>query len=263
LPIITSEIRAARLGYREVAMQARQYEPLSTQIEREIERAIGLSVGVEEMNDGLHLVGRIDSSANGQAAEDIARSMAPGSTIQNDLEVEDVWPYEAGDVTPESLSGFQDVDSLTAGDELEPDFANQSLSSDPVSAPGPTSSAEDVVNDGDVVYFPPTDPVIQVQDDVDVQILGGFSSTSTDSIEVDRSAMDGRPGDEALADAIRRELREDASTTALEVEVVVTNGIARLTGRVPDLDDAENAEAVARSVPGLVDVEEAIEVTEI
>jgi osmotically-inducible protein OsmY len=244
-------------------MQARQYEPLSTRIEREIERTTGLSVVVEDTEDGLHLSGRVDSTANGQAAEDIARMMAPGHVIKNDLEVEDVWPFEAGDVTPEDLSGFQDVDSSTAGDELEPDFENQRISSDPVSAPGPTSSLEDVVDDGNVVYFPPTDPVIRVDDDANVQVLGGFSSTSTDSIEVDRSALDGRPGDEALAEAIRRELREDASTTDLRVDVVVTNGVARLTGRVTDLVDAENAEAIARAVPGVVDVDEALEVTEI
>lgn len=244
-------------------MQARRYEPLSTQIEREIERTTGLFVVVEDTEDGLHLTGRVDSSANSQAAEDIARSMASGREVINDLEVEDVWPYEAGDVTPENLGGTQDLDSFTSSEELEPDFANQALSSDPVSAPGPTSSLDDVVNDGDVVYFPPTDPVIQVDDDGDVHVLGGFSSTSTDAVEVDRSTMDDQPGDEALADAIRRELREDASTTDLRIEVVVTNGIARLTGRVPDLADAENAEAVARGVPGVLDVDELLQITEL
>jgi osmotically-inducible protein OsmY len=45
--------------------------------------------------------------------------------------------------------------------------------------------------------------------------------------------------------------------------VTVTNGVARLRGEVPDLEDAENAEAVARSVPGLVDVDESLKVTEL
>jgi osmotically-inducible protein OsmY len=62
------------------------------------------------------------------------------------------------------------------------------------------------------------------------------------------------------ADAIRRELREDAATTDLVIEVVVEQGIARLRGRVPGLEDADNAEAVAARVPGLRDVVEELEV---
>ena len=72
--------------------------------------------------------------------------------------------------------------------------------------------------------------------------------------------MDRRPVDEALADAIRRELAEDSATTDLNIVVAVRNGVAHLRGQVADLDDADNAEAVAARVPGVRDVVEELEV---
>jgi osmotically-inducible protein OsmY len=115
----------------------------------------------------------------------------------------------------------------------------------------------------DPVYFAPTDPVIGGNTS-DAQgnaiVLGGFEPTSLDDETVDASAEDNRPGDEALADAIRRELREDASTTDLQVHVRVVRGVAHLRGTVPSLEDAENAEAVASEVPGVIEVDEEFDV---
>jgi BON domain len=113
--------------------------------------------------------------------------------------------------------------------------------------------AEDPV-EPDPAYFPPTDPVIGTDRQGNVTVLGGFEPTSMSSVEVDPSAEDARPGDEALADAIRRELREDAATTDLDLEVQVERGVARLSGTVPSLEDAENAESVASRVPGIREV---------
>ena len=79
-----------------------------------------------------------------------------------------------------------------------------------------------------------------------------------DSITVAPSVSGGL-GDEALADAIRAELRQDASTTALAIDVEVTNGVAYLHGSVADLADVENAEDVAGRVPGLREVIEDLE----
>ena len=81
-----------------------------------------------------------------------------------------------------------------------------------------------------------------------------------DDLAVAVSASDGRPGDEALASAIRRELREDATTTDLPLGVAVRRGVAYLRGRVAGPEDAENAEAVAARVPGVVEVVERLEV---
>ena len=69
-------------------------------------------------------------------------------------------------------------------------------------------------------------------------------------------------GDEALADAVRRELAEDAATAELNIFVAVRNGVAHLRGQVADLDDADNAESVAARVPGIREVVEELDVAE-
>ncbi|MEX2047613.1 MAG: BON domain-containing protein, partial [Chloroflexota bacterium] len=79
---------------------------------------------------------------------------------------------------------------------------------------------------------------------------------------VARSTLDARPGDEALADAIRRELREDASTAGLIVHVEVRGGVAFLRGRVDDLEDADSAAEVASRVRGVRQVVEHLTVPE-
>src|SRR5919204_351049 len=50
------------------------------------------------------------------------------------------------------------------------------------------------------------------------------------------------------AEAVRRELHEDAATTDLDLDVLVRNGVVHIRGRVADLDDATNAEDVAARV---------------
>jgi osmotically-inducible protein OsmY len=87
------------------------------------------------------------------------------------------------------------------------------------------------------------------------QILGGFATSSTNEVDVPRSS-DGQLGDEAIAEAVRQELREDAATTDLQVEVEVNAGVVVLRGTVSDLDDVDNAEAVAARVPGVIEVQE-------
>ena len=109
-------------------------------------------------------------------------------------------------------------------------------------------------------FFPPTDPVITTDEHGDPEVLGGFSDTSMDDAPVAISAVDGQRGDEALAEAIRRELREDALTTGLDVEVEVREGVATISGTVSDLVDAEGAEEVAGRVP---EIREVIDRTEI
>jgi len=73
------------------------------------------------------------------------------------------------------------------------------------------------------------------------------------SKEVEPSAEDIWAGDEALAEAIRREPREDASTSDLQIDVTVRHGVPYLRGRVSGLVDVENAEAGADRMPGVRD----------
>ncbi len=101
-------------------------------------------------------------------------------------------------------------------------------------------------------YFPPTDPVIAMADG-DIEILGGFAPTSMDE-QLTVVSVDGEVGDEALADAVRLRLHEDAATTDLPVIVHVRDGIVYLHGRVPDLVDSDNAVEVALRVLGVDEV---------
>jgi osmotically-inducible protein OsmY len=137
---------------------------------------------------------------------------------------------------------------------LEPDFASRENDESTLHSAG-VDADEEV----DTAYSPPTDPVITTDARGNARVLGGFSESSMDSVEVAQSS-DGTLGDEAIAEAILRELREDAATTALEIAVSVREGVARLRGRVADVSDAENAEEVASRVPGVVEVMEELSV---
>jgi hypothetical protein len=149
-----------------------------------------------------------------------------------------------------------------AGGEFEPDFTDQSDLRDPSEASGANNSgADDPAAEGDAVYSPPIDPVVKTDTHGRAEILGGFGSE--DDSPVERSASDGRLGDEALADAVRRRLAEDSATTDLPIIVAVRNGVAHLRGQVTDRDDADNAESVAASVPGIREVVEELEVASI
>ncbi len=117
-----------------------------------------------------------------------------------------------------------------------------------------TTDAREVVedSDGDVTFFPPTDPVISVGKDGDAEILGGFAPTA--EVPSPERSSDGRIGDEAIADAVRDALALDASTADLALNVEVGDGVVRLRGNVLTIEDAEDAEAVASAVPGVVEV---------
>jgi osmotically-inducible protein OsmY len=221
-------------------------------VQQQILRGAGLNVLVEQTNGVLVLTGVVDSAEASQAAEDIAAAAAPGLRIQNDLEIEtelpvDVGDFQAGEPTAELPKDLAEL--ATANGELEPDFTNLPLESTPVEG-----EAEEEPT------FAPTDPVVGINQHGRAQILGGFGSDSMASIDVEPSAEDTRPGDEALAEAVDRELKEDAATTSLNIEVFVRRGIVHLRGWVPGLEDVDNAEAVAARVPGVIDVIDEIDV---
>ena len=234
-------------------------------IEQQLEAA-GLYVVVEEDGGRLVLSGRVSSPGDRQAAEDIVAGIASGKRIDNDIEIEMDLPDQVGELNESDQPALSDLpDDLAEirdrGEEIEPDFTDQRTLNDPIAAAGPSGSYEDAVESGDDVYVPPSDPVVTTDRHGVAQVLGGFSGDSMAEIDVPRSTMDDRPGDAALADTIVRELREDASTTDLiGIRVQVREGVAYLRGRVPLLEDADNAEAVAARVPGIVEVVEELEV---
>jgi hypothetical protein len=150
-----------------------------------------------------------------------------------------------------------DADLLSA--DVEPSLMDQQLLTDPGAAAGPSDSWEDPVEDGDEVYSPPSDPVVTAGPHGETRVLGGFSP---DAIEgrAPLHSSDGQIGDEAIADAVRAALRQDAATIDLQVDVEVEAGIVRLLGAVSGMEDADNAEAVAGRVPGVIGVVEELQV---
>ena len=235
------------------------------EIEQRLEAA-GLHIAVEEDGDRLVLSGEVDSAADSQAAEDIVGELAPNRTIDNGLEIVAELPTPAGGWTSDDPNVVADLpddvrEIREEGGDVDPDLTDQPLLTDPIAAPGPSGSYEDEVGEGDETYFPPTDPVTTVDRHGQTQVLGGFSAGADQDIVVPRSAEDGRIGDEAINDAVRQELRRDASTAGLAgLRVAVRDGVVYLRGRVPLLEDAENAEEVAGRVPGVVEVVEELEV---
>ena len=234
--------------------------PLTERIEAQLAEA-GLQVTVESSDGALILSGIVDSEEAREAATDIVARVAPDARIDNQLDVESVLPTDVDDfVGDEPTAELAETRSEVA-DQIEPDFTDQSGLFDPIEAAGPDSSGPDDPAETGEVYTPPTDPVVTTDIHGEARVLNGFDSG--EDLTVEPSAMDDRPGDEALADAVRRELAEDAATTDLEIVVAVRNGVAHLRGRVTDLDDADNAEAVAARVPGIREVVEELEVASV
>jgi hypothetical protein len=216
----------------------------------------GIWIGAVRDGGVVTLTGAVDSPANRDAALDVARMTVGriGVTIVDALEV---LGFE-----PDSF--FEDEDAKTRPDwdteiagaprdpdrsemEMDPDFTDDAGTTDPMVA-----AAEGMP------WFPPTDPVVRPRDsDEEISILNGFAATAPDD-----DGPDGRTGipDDSLSNRIVRALAQDALTSDLLVRVAVRNGIVYLHGEVPTMDDAENAEAVASRIDGVIEVRESLRV---
>ena len=218
----------------------------------------GIYVGATVEGSTVTLVGEVDSAANRDAALDVAGMTLGrvGATVVDAIEIMDIEPdslFEAGDALDlpdrawERPASGLPRDRTQSRREIEPDFTGDLGTSDPQVA-----AAEGIP------YFPPTDPVVRPNDsDEELDILNGFAATAPD----DRGP-DGSPalGDDDIADRVARELRDDATTTDLAIHIAVRDGLVVLTGEVATMDDAENAEAVAARVAGVLEVRESLRV---
>ena len=102
-------------------------------------------------------------------------------------------------------------------------------------------------------YFPPTDPVVRVDQKGETRIAGGFGTGEAPG-QHPRPASADSPPDEMLEDLVHRAVRLDAGTAHLHLKVGVLQGVVRLQGVIDDESDAESAMAVAGDIPGVVDV---------
>jgi hypothetical protein len=220
-------------------------------LEQRILEEAGWDFVLEQESGRLTVRGTVDTEAERQSALRLVAEHAPGLSLQDELYVTGI------SIEPDPAAGevvFGEDEDLPAEQRGRPsveagDFQDEPAVTVGYIASGPSAALDDdVVGEGDRVFSPPTDPV-----GTNTEVIGGLQASSMDSVEVERSS-DGTLGDEAIADAIRREIREDAATTALEIAVDVNQGVVRLRGSVEDLEDAENVEEVAFRVPGVADV---------
>jgi osmotically-inducible protein OsmY len=249
-------------------MEGLQARGLSMRVDRgRLERAIqdlaGVNAAVEIRDDDIIVTGMVLSDRERQAALDIVRELAPDANLIEELEVTSVLPDKLDelDLSETEVEGFAGALTGTSDNEaLEPgDFTDQDLQQNPNFAAGPSGTADpvdDEISEGDEVFVPPTDPVRTS----DNEVLGGFQSSAMDDNQEVRSEVVGGPADEAIANAVREELLQDAATTALEIRVHVYRGVVVLRGVVDDLDDADNAADVASRVPGVTEVRDELEV---
>ncbi len=228
--------------------RAEVIEPLTASLE-----SAGLYLAVEVRDGKIVLAGEVDSEAGKQAALDLATAVARQHRLSVDESIDVMDEQIDGDYPTRSerqVPGFGagEPDSGEDGvEELEPAPGAATLSD--VGTVDPDEATEE-----GIPYFPPTDPPVRPEAGAEqLEMVNGWSPTSVDDFgdadaDPDHQA---RHGDEQLADDIRRELREDALTTDLNVEVLVRNRVVFLRGIVQTLEDAENAEAVAARVPGV------------
>ena len=230
---------------------------LTAELSRTLEAA-GIYVAVEVDDGTLTLSGEVASPEEREAALDLALAFAEplGLLVEDGLDLLPTFPDSAfvtGGSAAHGAFGYLEPDRdhdlhLDVGLEDEPDFAGD------VGTTDPDEAAEEAAP-----YFAPTDPVVRpTTDPGGLAVVGGFEATSMDT-EAREAGYDVRP-DVDIVEDVRRELREDALTTDLAIEVEARRGAVVLRGTVPTLDDAENAEAVASRVGGVKEVREDLEV---
>ncbi|HET8631744.1 MAG TPA: BON domain-containing protein [Thermomicrobiales bacterium] len=236
---------------------------LAARLTRRLAEDAGIYAAVRVTGGVAYLEGLVGSTNQRDAATDIAQSLPGIERVQNDLDVEEIDPApsqtrepgQEADVTYEMLEGSVGPNPL----ELAPDFSEDA----PPVGDDVTDDAMVATEEG-IPYSPPTDPVVRpAQNDQDIEVVGGFGTTSMDEYPDALQSTgfgEGPPGDEDLEERVLQELAADAATTDFFVNVSARNGVIRLRGRVPTLEDAEAAEAVAARVPGVQEVVEELEV---
>ena len=240
-------------------------QAILNQLDQTLESA-GIHLASEIRDGALILSGTAIEPEDHQAALDVAHALVDSLGLTIDDAIEDM--DEEVESNLRDAGGYPAVaydqdtmpDSIVRGAdgpmEIDPDFTG------PAGTTDPRISAEE-----GVPYFPPTDPVVRTQDslgdddDEGIEIIGGFAETAMD--EDDDPATVYPSIDDDLAEAVMRELRQDAATADLSssIRVAARGGVVTLTGQVETIEDADEAAAVAERVDGVVEVREELKVT--
>jgi len=242
--------------------------PNDQELEKEIqtlldEAQIPVAVVVEDRV--ARLIGAVESPRLRQAAIDLASASRQIKRVDDEMNYEVVSPDMASEPQDDDEEfAFADEEALV--DDLSDEDADFQASVEP--REDSTLDYQEVFEDEET-YFPPTDPVVEPKlHGGDLDVIGGFQPEATDDTDEEESEAydesvplaDGDRvilrDDEDIRDDVIRELREDALTTDLKLDIDVRHGVVFVNGTVQTLDDAENAQSVASRVAGVVDVED-------
>jgi hypothetical protein len=112
-----------------------------------------------------------------------------------------------------------------------------------------TYDVEEAVRDAEP-YVPPTDPPVLPGGYEAVHVATGFGLDAEEE-----AARGGEPrGDFDIQEQALLMLQQDSLTSRYGLDADVNEGVVRITGRVPSLDDAEHAMAIVGELSGVVDV---------
>lgn len=241
---------------------------LAIAIDRLLQDEAGIYAAVRVGEGVAYLDGLVDSAEQREAAGDLAATVAGIVRVQNDLELEEFGqPGRPGgqesasyaDISYQMLDGDRVRNPDPLREQTEPDF-NEPI---PVVGGDMTTDSLIAAEEG-IPYMPPTDPVVRPSNSAqELEIVTGFGATADEEYPDTLATTafgDGPPGDEDIRQQVVEALSSDAATIDLQIEVFVRNGVVRLRGSVPTLDDAESAEEVAARVPTVREVREELTV---
>jgi hypothetical protein len=178
----------------------------------------------------------------------------PADRQEGMLEAQDV--DELGTLTPTDLYEGQ----LEAGvdDDSPNDVERIELLTELELRDGETDDAYEAAEEG-LAYVPPIDPPTVPSpegDNADTVVASGMGLSALDEPYDEDHHSSALPGDDHITALVRAALLADSSTTefARRIRIATRNSVVILRGTVEDLDDSDNAIAVAQYVEGVTEV---------
>lgn len=99
-------------------------------------------------------------------------------------------------------------------------------------------------------YMPPIDPPVLPGGDEGIHVATGFGQSAEEG-----AVREDRPrGDEDIRLEAQMTLQQDSLTSQYPLHVHVQDGVVRLHGALPSIDDAEHATWMLGNLPGVIDV---------
>lgn len=167
---------------------------------------------------------------------------------------------DLGEIT--SMDIYQGELAAGVDDDLPGDDENLEMLTELELREGETDDVMVAVEEG-LTYVPPTDPpTVPGGGYSDAEVASGLGTTSLEEPYNEDHHSSFMPGDDEISARVREALRADAATThfADRIAVETRGGVVVLRGTVDDLDDGDNAMAVAEYVEGVTEVRDELRV---